>query len=110
MVLAGDIAAWVAFVECVLFVVLYAVAAPFYRTEEGTHLLSFSLFLAATLGYIVFATAKRMAEPQSPVVRLVILGGLAVFMGWRLSLVIRHQIIPRLRDRNKGEGTNATTF
>lgn len=99
MVLAGDIALWVAFLGCLLFVVGYGITAPFYRHEEGRHLFSFTLFLAAVMGYVAYASANRVIDPPNPGIRFAVFAGMAVFAVWRLWILVRRQVIDWKREK-----------
>lgn len=92
MILAGTIALWLAAIIAWLFVLVYAISAPWYRSEEGTHLISFTGFLAVVMTYVAVVGLYSSNEPQYPLARLLVWVGVAVFMGWRFSLLLRRQI------------------
>lgn len=92
LILAGDVLTWAGAVCGVLFVVLYALTAPWYRSEEGAHLMAFTGYLTVVLGYIAVTTVTRVAAPSLPLPRAFVFGGLAALMIWRLSILIRAQI------------------
>ena len=92
MILAGTISYWVAMIIAWAFVLTYGVSAPFYRSEEGAHLFSFTAFLAVVLTYIAIVTTISTNTPQYPLPRLLIGWGIAAFMAWRFSLLLRRQV------------------
>lgn len=92
MILAGTVALWAAVIFGWGFVLAYTISAPWWRSEEGSHLISFTAFLSVILTYLAVVGLFSTNVPQYPIVRLLMYGGMAAFMGWRFSLLIRRQI------------------
>lgn len=98
--LAGDIAVWVAFISSVAFCVMYALVAPWWRSGEGTHLMTFTAVIGVAFGWIAYrqtVTVIPLRPLGSEVARAVILGALALLLVWRLLLLMRTQIRRRRR-------------
>lgn len=99
MILAGDIAIWTAFVMSAAFCLIYMIVAPWNRSEEGVHLMTFTAYIAVLMGYLGTTTVTRAANPSQPEFRFVLYVALAGFMAWRLSLLVRVQVLAVLKRR-----------
>lgn len=97
MILAGTIALWTATAIAWAFVLVYAITAPWYRSEEGSHLMSFTGFLAVVMAYFVIAGALSTNVPQFPLPRLIVWVCVVLLMAWRFSILVRWQIVATLR-------------
>lgn len=98
--LIGNAAVWVALAAAVAFCGLYAAVAPWRRSGEGWHLMTFTAVLAVAFGWIAYrqTTSTVPLRPLgSEVARAAILGALAGLLVWRLLLLIRAQIRRRRR-------------
>lgn len=96
--LAGNGAVWVAFVAAIAFCGLYTAVAPWWRSSEGRHLMTFTAVIGIAFGWIAFRMVTGFGSPQwLEVVRVAILGALAVLLVWRLLMLIRAQIRRRRR-------------
>lgn len=95
MVLAGDIAIFLTFLFATAFCVLYGFAAKWWRSEWGVHFWSFTFMYAVLFGWFSWVVLTREAPPPDAQVvgRFVMIALQAVFMGWRLSLLVRTQIL-----------------
>jgi hypothetical protein len=96
--LIGSAAVWVALVASVAFCALYAAVAPWWRSGEGRHLMTFTAVIGIAFGWIAFRMATGFGAQQwLEMVRAAILGALAVLLVWRLLMLIRAQIRRRRR-------------
>jgi hypothetical protein len=98
--LAGNVAAWVALAASVEFCGLYAVLAPWRRSAEGWHLMTFTATLA--LSFALYVYRQIIAPPPVQTLRLevprdALLISFAALMTWRLSMLIRTQVRRRRR-------------
>lgn len=75
-----------------LFVVLYAILAPFYKSESGWNLMSF-MFVVATM--VTMAVFYRFTGGRAPVwLQNVLWGAAAVCVWWRVTILLRAQFRP----------------
>lgn len=98
--LIGNIAVWTAFWASVLFCGLYAAMAPWRRSPEGWHLMTFTAVIGTAFGWIAFRqviSAAPAATISIEAPRAAILSGLAACLVWRLLLLVRTQIRQRKR-------------
>lgn len=95
MVLAGDIAVFLTFIFSALFCILYGFFAKWWTTEFGIHIWTFTLMYAVLFGWFSWAVLTRdyPPPPEQWLGRFIFIGMQAAFMGWRLSLLIRMQIV-----------------
>lgn len=94
--LIGDGAVWVALIASVAFCGLYAAVAPWRKSGEGWHLMTFTAVIGVAFAWIAyrqtFGPARPVQSPSTEIVRAVILGALAGLLVWRLALLVRAQI------------------
>lgn len=100
MHLVGNFAVWVALLASAGFCGTYAAVAPWRRSAEGWHLMTFTAVIGVAFAWIAY----RQAVSPAPVVRLsievpraVILGALAALLVWRFVLLVRVQTRRRRR-------------
>jgi hypothetical protein len=98
--LAGTIALWLGLVSSAALCGLYHLTAPWWRSAEGRHLMSFTGGLALILSWLAYRSVFAAPPPTAgdEVGRTVV----AVLMVWRLALLWRRQIRPAFR-RDEGE-------
>ena len=97
----GNTAVLVALVAAATFCVTYATVAPWRRSAEGWHLMTFTAVIGVAFGWITF----RQVVPNMPppaglsieIPRAAILSALAALLVWRLLLLVRAQIRRRKR-------------
>src|SRR3954470_997383 len=102
--LLGDVAVFVAATAATLFCLLYHVTAPWRRSQEGWHLMSFTALHALVFGWIAFRIVTASARPLpsgQEEVRTTVYVLAAMCLIWRLFLLYRRQIGPGLRRRTK---------
>lgn len=102
--LVGDAAVWAALISSGAFCALYAVLAPWRRSAEGWHLMTFTGVIGTAFGWIAYrqTTTARPVQPASTeALRAAILTALAALLIWRLALLIRSQT-RRRRYRDMG--------
>jgi hypothetical protein len=104
--LTGNLAVWVAFFASVAFCGLYAVIAPWRKSAEGWHLMTFTGVIGTAFGWIAYRQILSATPPaglsiEAP--RAAILSALAALLVWRLLLLIRAQTRRRRRRRNRVE-------
>jgi uncharacterized membrane protein HdeD (DUF308 family) len=98
--LAGDIAVWVALVSAIAFCVTYAVVAPWRRSGEGWHLMTFTAVIGLAFGWIAYRQTTSTPAPlplPTELARALILVSLASLLMWRFGLLIRTQMRRRRR-------------
>lgn len=89
--LIGDIAVWVALVSAIAFCVTYAVVAPWWKSGEGWHLMTFTAVIGLAFGLIAYRQTTSTPAPLplcTEVARALILVALASLLVWRLGLLI----------------------
>lgn len=113
---AGDIAYNAFFIFTLLFVLLYAIISPWYRTQMGRNIMTLMGALAATGLYSIYANwMSRRTDPEAfenavraaqevyyPTgfwqVRFIIFTTLALAVLWRIVILVKAQILAR-RDK-----------
>lgn len=98
--LVGNVAVWVALVASVGFCVAYAAVAPWRRSAEGWHLMTFTAVIGVAFAWIAYRQSLSSTPPARltlEVPRAVILGALALSLVWRFLLLCRTQIRRRRR-------------
>lgn len=98
--LIGNVAVWVALAASIAFCATYAAVAPWRRSGEGWHLMTFTAVIGIAFGWIAYrqtAAAIPLRPLPSEVARAAILSALAGLLVWRLLLLIRTQIRRRRR-------------
>lgn len=98
--LIGNVAVWVALAAAVAFCVAYAAVAPWRRSAEGWHLMTFTAVIGIAFAWIAY----RQTVSSVPATRLsveipraLILGALALSLVWRFLLLCRTQVRRRRR-------------
>ena len=94
MIVAGNIALWLAFVLAGTFSFAYPTVARI-RSEYGFHVWSFMAVIALILGLVLGAQAGWITGDARYVLRFAIYGLVAIQAAWRWSLLIRTQIKKR---------------
>jgi hypothetical protein len=103
----GTLALWTALGAALLFCLLYHLSAPWWRSAEGRHLMSFTGGLGLVFGWLAYrsvTTAPGDAHPAEETARTCVYLSLAVLLLWRLGLLWRRQIHPALRRRERKDG------
>ncbi|WP_141576108.1 hypothetical protein [Actinomadura sp. WMMA1423] len=97
--LAGTIALWLALASAVAFCGLYHLTAPWWRSGEGRHLMSFTGGLALILSWLAYRSIFAAPPPTAgdEVGRTAVYSVVAVLMVWRVGLLWRRQIRPAFR-------------
>ncbi|NEA22598.1 hypothetical protein [Actinomadura bangladeshensis] len=97
--LAGTVALWLGLVSAAMFCGLYHLSAPWWRSAEGWHLMSFTGGLALILGWLAYRSIFAAPPPTTgdEVGRTIVYSLVAVLMIWRLGLLWRRQIQPAFR-------------
>lgn len=100
---AGDVAFYAVAGISVLFVVLYTVLSPWWKTATGRNIMFLMSMIAAITGYFAWAINQDGELPHGfyPV-RFGLFAGLATAIGWRVVIFVRAQVLAR---RSK-EGTH----
>jgi hypothetical protein len=86
----GNAAIWTAFVAAAAFCAVYAAMAPWWKSSEGRHLMTFTAILAVAFGWLCLRLILGPIPVEIP--RAVLLGALALSLIWRLVLLIRNQM------------------
>lgn len=97
-----------ALVACVLastgFCVLYHLSAPWWRSPEGVHLMSFTAALAVIFGWLLFrnlTASHGHLSAADEITRTGVYGAVAGLLLWRVVLLWRRQIQPAFRRAGK---------
>lgn len=95
----GTAALWVCALSALGFCGLYHLSAPWWRSAEGRHLMSFTGGLALIFSWLVYRSFVAPAPPSAgdEVGRMSVYLVVAVLLLWRLELLWRRQIWPGLR-------------
>lgn len=122
--IAGDIAFNLFFLFCLLFVLLYAIISPWYRSQMGRNIMTLMAALATTGLYSIYANwLSRRADPEAfenairaaqevyyPTgfwqIRFVIFATLALAVLWRIVILVKAQILTR-RESKRKEGVRS---
>jgi hypothetical protein len=91
--LAGNALVVVTTVLAWVFVVMYHVLAPWWRSEVGRHIMTYSALVAAvlTLSVVRMIGGAGLNTPWFGVVRLVVFAGVPVAISWRIAILWRAQ-------------------
>jgi hypothetical protein len=94
--LIGDAAVWVELAASVAFCITYAAVAPWWKSGEGQHLMTFTAVIGVAFAWIAYRQTIKGAGPLLPmtteVPRAAILSALAGLLIWRLALLVRTQL------------------
>lgn len=74
----------------VLFVILYAALAPFYRSQSGWNLMSFMLVVAVMVTLSLYFRFSGGRAPEW--VAVLTWGAAAVCIWWRVAILLRAQL------------------
>lgn len=99
----GTAALWAGVSAGALFVVVYHLSAPWWKSAEGRHLMSFTGALALILGWLAYRSifTPRTLTGAEEWTRAAVYLVVATLMVWRLALLWRRQIRPALRGRER---------
>lgn len=100
---AGDIAFYACTVVTAIFALLYLFFAPWWKTMTGRNIMAVMGSVAVAFGYFTWVIARGGVPTGFYPMRAVIFAAIAVAIGWRVLILIRHQVIPGFRSRRKGE-------
>lgn len=110
---AGDISINAFYVACLIFTVLYAALAPWYRSQMGQNIMTLMATLAAVGVYGIYVNyLSRKANPEAyaaaveaakklhyPIgfwqIRFILFVLLAIAVYWRIWLFVKSQILAR---------------
>lgn len=76
---------------------LYHLSAPWWRSESGRHVMTFTAVLALVLSLWAFRVLVPAEGHWWDVVRLIAFTGVPASLGWRLWLLYRLQVQPGLK-------------
>jgi uncharacterized membrane protein len=91
MTISNYLVAWTA-LGAVLFCILYALVAPFYKSEGGWNMMSFMVVIAAMVTLSIYFRYSGGKAPEWLAVILWGAAGLCVW--WRIVMMIRVQRKP----------------
>ena len=93
MQLAGNIVVTIAAVLGWIFVVQYHLSAPWWRSEMGRHMMTYSAVVAAvlTLSVVRIVGGAGLDTPWFVLLRLIVFCGVPVAIGWRIVILWRAQ-------------------
>lgn len=75
------------------FVIMYHWMAPWWRSQVGWHVMTYSAVVAAvlTLSVVRMIGGASLDTPWFAVVRLVVFAGVPLAIGWRIAILWRAQ-------------------
>jgi high-affinity Fe2+/Pb2+ permease len=91
----GDVLIVATAVVSGLFVVLYAILAPWQRTPEGRNIMAVMGTLFVSLAYFAWAVARGGVPPFFYPIRASLFALMATFIGQRVIILIKAQVIRR---------------
>lgn len=91
----GDFLAVLAFAGTVLFVILYAILAPWWRSAHGRNVMLLMGVLALLFTLIAGTVLFGVEWPFRPAIRVIIFGLVGLAIWWRIVLLIKDQISGR---------------
>lgn len=95
----GDVAIWTSLVSSYAFCFTYAIIAPWRRTVEGWHLMTFTFVIGVAFSWIAYRLVVIHHHVDIPLrteaARAGIYVALAVVLVWRLVLLVCTQILRR---------------
>lgn len=94
----GDIAFFAAAASSLVFVLVYAVLAPWYRSATGRNIMFVMATLAGAMCYFAVAIAFGVAPGIWPV-RAILFTLLFSAITWRIVLLLRAQLGARREER-----------
>lgn len=100
--LFGDIAFYVCTGVTVLFALMYLIFAPWWKTMGGRNIMAVMGSVALMFGYFAWAIARGGIPPALHPIRAFLFSAIALSIGWRVLILIRHHILRSLRTSKKG--------
>lgn len=100
---AGDIAFYSLASVSFLFVALYFLLSPWWRTETGRNIMAVMGSLAVTAVYFSLAIRQGGVPWGFFPIRFFLFTSLALAVGWRVVLFVRRQLLVRKSDRKERE-------
>lgn len=92
----GDVAIWASLISSYVFCLSYALVAPWRKTEEGWHLMTFTFVIGVAFSWIAYrlvAVENHVdLSLKTEASRAAIYVALAAVLVWRLALLVRTQI------------------
>lgn len=101
--IAGDIAFYGATAAAISFSLLYMLFAPWRSTSTGRNIMAVMGSVALAFGYFSWAIAVGGIPPGFDVMRALLFTFVALSIGWRTVILIRHHIIRSLRGEKQDE-------
>lgn len=86
----SNILVLVCFLECLAFLVLYMVKAPWYKSEFG-RLLWFSYLVKGILFGLIGSRTILGPSALMSIVTTIVFGLMPIYMGWQLAILIKLQ-------------------
>ena len=93
----GDVAFYGCALVTALFVVLYAVAAPWWRNLAGRNIMAVMGSVALAFVYFAWVISQGGVPGNFYPIRALLFTGIFLSIGWRVLLLIKHQILDVLR-------------
>lgn len=98
--LAGDIVFTIATIASVLFVAIYGLSAPFWRSETGRNLMGLMSGIAIMMVYFGWAIWSGGVPHGLYPMRAMLFTLLAYFLLRRLIILVREQLLSRKEKRH----------
>jgi hypothetical protein len=91
----GDWAFYACTVVTVLFALLYLLFAPWWRTTAGRNIMAVMGSVALAFGYFTWVISQGGLPAGFYPMRALVFTFIAVAIGWRVVIFIRHQFLLR---------------
>lgn len=99
----GDIAFYICTAITVVFSLMYLFLAPWWRTVTGRNIMAVMGTMALAFSYFSWAIAVGGVPEGFDAVRAFLFTLLALSVGWRTVIFIRHHLIPSFRGDESNE-------
>ena len=98
--LFGDLAFYACTGVTLLFVILYLVFAPWWKTTAGRNIMAVMGSVALAFGYFTWAIWTGGIPAGFYPMRAAIFSFIALAIGWRVLIFIRHQFLLRKESKD----------
>jgi hypothetical protein len=99
----GDFAFYAAAASAVLFPLLYLLTAPWWRTETGRNIMAVMGSLGVAMGYFAWVIARGGVPGSFYPVRALLFTAIAAAILWRVTLLVRTQLLLKPKEGNQNE-------
>lgn len=93
----GDVAFYACALVTMAFSLLYLTTAPWWTTSMGRNIMSVMGSVALAFSYFAFAIFSGGIPSGFQQIRAILFTGIALAVGWRIVILVRHHIMRSLR-------------